>query len=310
MTRLTSTAALGALAYLIVACSGGPPTARMAAACAATNSDVFFIGGIPKSGRTTDVVEQYALPQRAWTRRAPMPTPRATAASVMHGGRLYVIGGRNESGILNVVESYDVASDTWATEAPMPSPVWNAMAAAVANKIYVFGGLVGTGDQRQTTDEVKAYDPTQRSWSTGPRMPQGKQNAAIAIFDGKIYIIGGMTGSAGLSGSSTNAVDVFDPASGRWQVAAPMSAVRTGSKAIVVDGRIYAVGGARGGEAIDTSEIYDPRANTWQPGPQLKARRTGHCVEFVAGRGLVVGGASGAETRQLIANVEELSFSR
>jgi hypothetical protein len=143
-------------------------------------------------------------------------------------------------------------------------------------------------------------------------MPQPKQNAAIAVHDGKFYIMGGMIGSAGVAGSATNTVDVFDPRSGQWNLAAPMSTARTGSKAIVVDGRIYVIGGARDGEATDASEVYDPKANTWEAAPRLQARRTGHCVEFVGGKGLVIGGSTAATTSELIliSGVEELSFTR
>jgi N-acetylneuraminic acid mutarotase len=192
----------------------------------------------------------------------------------------------------------------------MSSAVWNAMSAVALDKIYVFGGLIGTADLRQSIDEVKIYDPSQRAWMAGPRMPQRKQNAAIAVHDGKIYIMGGLNGSAGVGGSVTNTVDVFDPRGGQWEVAAPMSTPRTGSKAIVVDGRIYVVGGAQGSEATDTSEAYDPKTNTWKPGPRLQARRTAHCVEFVGGKGLVIGGSTEAATSELISGVEEVSFTR
>ncbi|GHO58445.1 hypothetical protein KSB_69200 [Ktedonobacter robiniae] len=56
-------------------------------------------------------------------------------------GRIYVIGGKLDSGELNVVEAYNVRAQTWTTLVPMPTARYGlASAAGPDGRIYVMGG--------------------------------------------------------------------------------------------------------------------------------------------------------------------------
>ena len=73
-----------------------------------------------------------------------------------------------------------------------------------------------------------------------------------------MYAVGG-AGSDG--GGNLNMVERYDPRSNRWTSLKPMSVARHGLGTCVIDGQLYAVGGAGGGQ--NEVERYDPRTDTW-----------------------------------------------
>lgn len=56
-------------------------------------------------------------------------------------GKIYAIGGENNSGVLNTVEQYDTATDAWTTKTNIKYTLKGAATASVNNKIYVIEGL-------------------------------------------------------------------------------------------------------------------------------------------------------------------------
>jgi hypothetical protein len=62
-----------------------------------------------------------SLEHNSWYIGTPLPTPRDGAFAGAIGGKIYVAGGANNSGVLNVNEIYDTITNTWTTGAPMPT---------------------------------------------------------------------------------------------------------------------------------------------------------------------------------------------
>jgi len=60
-----------------------------------------------------------------------------------------------------------------------------------------------------------------------------------------------------------------------WTTMEPMPTARSGLGVVVVNGKIYAIGGSDGNRQLDTNEMYDPATNTWiskQPMPSARSR--------------------------------------
>jgi N-acetylneuraminic acid mutarotase len=76
--------------------------------------------------------------------------------------------------------------------------------------------------------------------------------------NGKLYAVGGVRGN----GTITNAVEAYDPATDTWTTRAPMPTTRWDLAVGVVNGILYAIGGAVGG-VTNKVEAYDPATNTW-----------------------------------------------
>jgi hypothetical protein len=72
---------------------------------------------------------------------------------------------------------------------------------------------------------------------------------------------------------------VYDPDSGAWTLAAPMTAPRWFHVALgLAEGVVLVAGGHGGAAALDSAEVYDPKTDAWSPaercGPLL-GRATG-----------------------------------
>jgi hypothetical protein len=146
------------------------------------------------------VLEVYDVASNSWSTRAPMPAPRGFGGSGAADGKLYAVGGTdNSAGQYFVPHSetlaYDPSTDAWTRAASMPDKLANAASAAWDGKIYVFGGQ----DQGATGILQKAtwvYDPRADSWSAGPPLNVGRWIPAAAAGDGTVFAAGSTEGNA------------------------------------------------------------------------------------------------------------------
>jgi hypothetical protein len=70
-----------------------------------------------------------------------MPTARAFFGAVLGSdGRIYVIGGYNDSGYLSAVDAYDPSTTTWSAVAPLEIARAGLAVASVNNRILAIGG--------------------------------------------------------------------------------------------------------------------------------------------------------------------------
>jgi hypothetical protein len=120
------------------------------------------------------------------------------------------------------------------------------------------GGSNGTS----APNTVETYSSGTNSWATVASMPTVRDYLAAATGpDGRIYAIGGDTGTDGVSGDPivVNTVGAYTPAANRWATVAPMPIWRHEiADATGPDGRIYAIGGDIGGAIVlTTAEAYD-----------------------------------------------------
>jgi len=109
--------------------------------------------------------------------------------------------------------------DSWTTKAPMQQARGRLGVAVVNGKIYAIGGDIGsaygypadfiysgTGHVVGTNEE---YDPATDTWTFKAPMSTPRQYFGVAVYQNKIYCIGGYTNE---TNSVTGVNDVYDPA--------------------------------------------------------------------------------------------------
>jgi serine/threonine-protein kinase PknK len=118
-------------------------------------------------------------------------------------GRIYVMGGVNDSEWLTSVEAYDPTTKAWADVTPLLTPRSGLAAVAAGDgQIYAIGGNSGT----EVLPTVEVYNLTAKTWTPGPSMSTARESLAAAIGpDGGIYAIGGSTALSG----PTDSVEVL-----------------------------------------------------------------------------------------------------
>lgn len=129
---------------------------------------------------------------------------------------------------------------TW----PRPSPVGSAQTGEFDD---LAGGIISGSKAGESAWQVRAPMPTARG------------RLALAMVNGKLYAIGGVT-SAGVTGD----VQVYDPQTNTWNAATSKPLPVANIAAAVLDSRIYVPGGYTvTGAQTAVMEVYDPASDTW-----------------------------------------------
>src|SRR5262249_20226054 len=113
------------------------------------------------------------------------------------------------------------------------------------------------------------------TWSTTGSMSIGRFSfAAVALQNGKVLVAGGVLAD----NSTTNTVDLYDPATGTFTPVARMNAPRFGFSATrLQNGKVLVAGGGNDTVgALNTAELYDPTTGTWSVTGTMKEGRQIH----------------------------------
>jgi N-acetylneuraminic acid mutarotase len=127
------------------------------------------------------------------------------------------------------------------------------------------------------------------NWAEKARLGVMRTEAGVVTVNGRIYVMGGMAGTA----DSSPLTQEYDPATDRWRERAPMPGPLSHPGAAVLDGRIYVVGGFLKNvhlEAQTAAYEYDVAANTWRSLPPLSSPRGSIGLAALNGRIHAVGG--------------------
>ena len=208
------------------------------------------IGGKGESVLASARVDVFNPMHGTWEAASPMAAARMAAGAAVVGGKLYVMGGCNDSGILSSMEVYYPMRGTWEAAPSMLTARTNASAVAACGKVHVLGGRNDSG----ILSSMEVYDPMRGTWEAAPSMLTARSAASAAVVGGKIYILGGHN----LNGSVLSSMEVYNLASTTWQTAPSMTRSRAAASVAVVGGKIYLMGGRDASASFSSMEVYDP----------------------------------------------------
>ena len=208
------------------------------------SNDVIAIGSkLYHTGITYDCwmpnFDVWTFDGSAWAKPTTLPVSLCSRAAANVNGKLYLVGGVYPWTGYTRVDVYDPAANAWSTGTPFPHVIEDASAAAIDGKLYVVGGYSRAWNG--VSDELWRYDPSTGSWTELASMPEGVQGSRAVALNGKLHVLGGHDGA----GVPVAAHQVFDPSSGAWSLAAPMSDPRLTPVAGADAQFIYVTGGYR-----------------------------------------------------------------
>lgn len=227
-------------------------------ALATHDGKMYVIGGESVDG-VHGTVQRYSPQSRTWTRLSPKPTPVTDVQAGVIGGKVYVAGGRTESGEISaVLEVYDPQTDTWSSAAPLPTPRSRYAVAAVEGKLYLFGGWDGANHQAT----VWMFDPDMNRWHTCTPMPAARSDMSASVINTQIHLIGGQDeqGAVALH-------HVYDPSreggdQHPWQVWPPLPQAVANPASAAVLSTIYAFDSVSA-----TLFTYNVNEESWRSSP-------------------------------------------
>src|SRR5437870_10084310 len=126
---------------------------------------------------------------------------RGHTATLLQNGKILIVGGENQSGIVSQAEIFDPVSLTSTPAPAAASPRTDHTATLLPDgRVLISGGR----DQMSALDSTQIYDASVNSFSSGPSMKRSRSGqSATALADGKIPIVGG---------HATGSPELYDPA--------------------------------------------------------------------------------------------------
>jgi hypothetical protein len=126
-------------------------------------------------------------------------------------------------------------------------------------------------------------------------------HTATLLPDGRVLIAGGMQ----KNGVFEDSAELYDPASGRFEMLPRLTSRRVGHSATLLpDGKVLIAGGIAGrrleagrwtGDALASAELYDPATRSFHPAGSMTTPRTHPAaVRLADGRVLLAGGDDGS----------------
>jgi len=227
--------------------TGGPHLQGLA--MVAHDGKVIRVGGMqprnkvgdPADNHSVALVERYDPAAKKWEALAELPEARSSHDAVVLGDKLYVVGGWKMNGAGNDTKWHETAV---VLDLAKPGSKWETIkqpfqrraltAAAYQGKVYVICGMTSGGDLERT---VNIYDPATKAWTTGPVVPEPKQNGftpASAVSGDQLYLstADGKVFRLGQKGEA-------------WEEVASLKQPRFVHRLLPIDGgRVVALGGA------------------------------------------------------------------
>ncbi len=153
---------------------------------------------------------------------------------------------------------------------------------------FKYGEPYGYSYSDHSFIEFKA--PSNTYWEVDTVKLIGRTFINAEASDGKIYVLGGMKSWLGNCASE---VEIYDPHSKTVTYGSPLPNPRRSAGSVLVNGKIYLIGGSRQSIYSDEVDIYDIATDTWTSGAPLPiATETEAC--YCNGKIYVIGGYSGS----------------
>ncbi|HEY6171991.1 MAG TPA: kelch repeat-containing protein [Candidatus Kapabacteria bacterium] len=186
-----------------------------------------------------------------WSEIPKLPVVLNWPMTAQLDGKIYVFGGVDNTASKSVYV-YTPGATSWTKlSATMPKAKFGGYAAAVNGKIYIVGGMILSGTSFAANNETYEFDPVAGTFTPKAPIPAKLAFFAGAEVGGKVFVIGGATGTAATVVDS-NFIQVYDAATNTWTRSAskPPYSTRYAASA-VLNNKIYVMGGSKGNAYLD-----------------------------------------------------------
>jgi hypothetical protein len=197
-------------------------------------------------------------------------------------------------------------SSSRAPFAVLPEAVNSFGGAVLGDWLYVYSGHTGEThryDETTTTKHFRRLNLNDRAcWEELPGGP-ALQGVVLLSHHDSLYRIGGMAAQnpPGQPNDLASVADFarYDPQAKSWATLPPMPAPRSTHDAVVVNSKIYVVGGwclpgggSENGKFLDTALVFDlaRRGAQWESLPTPPFRRRALAAAAIKGKVYVIGG--------------------
>jgi N-acetylneuraminic acid mutarotase len=157
-------------------------------------------------------------------------------------------------------------------------------------KIYFVGGYDGSAK-----NTAERYDPTNNTWETIASLSVERWGVASAVLNGNLYAIGGQDSSS----ISSSSVEIYLTTANAWVNGPSLPTPVRHSTAIIINEKMYLVGGIKSGLNINQVLCFDPSSNQWSAKANMPTARHGHKLVWFENRIWAIGGHDGSHSNKV-----------
>ncbi|XP_041496414.1 kelch-like protein 13 isoform X4 [Microtus oregoni] len=174
---------------------------------------LYAVGGRNAAGELP-TVECYNPRTNEWTYVAKMNEPHYGHAGTVYGGVMYISGGITHDTFQKELMCFDTDTDKWTQKAPMTTVRGLHCMCTVGDRLYVIGGnhFRGTSDYDDVLS-CEYYSPILDQWTPIAAMLRGQSDVGVAVFQNKIYVVGGYSWN---NRCMVEIVQKYDPEKDEW----------------------------------------------------------------------------------------------
>ncbi|XP_075878234.1 kelch-like protein 13 isoform X1 [Nelusetta ayraudi] len=179
----------------------------------ALKGHLYAVGGRNAAGELA-TVECYNPRTNEWTYVAKMNEPHYGHAGTVYGGYMYISGGITHDTFQKELMCFDPDADKWTQKAPMTTVRGLHCMCTVGDRLYVIGGnhFRGTSDYDDVLS-CEYYSPALDLWTPISPMLRGQSDVGVAVFESKIYVVGGYSWN---NRCMVEIVQKYDPEKDEW----------------------------------------------------------------------------------------------
>ena len=213
-----------------------------------------------------------------WTTSNSLPANVSLSQAIVTKDRVYLLGGVTNGAYSATVYTAPINPDgtlgVWTTGSPLPTAVSYSQAIVTKNKVYLLGGYSNGSYYSTVYTAPISADGTLGEWTTGTSLPVAVASSQSVVTKDRVYLLGGYT-SSGFTSTVYTAPISADGTLGAWTTGTPLPIDLYDSQAIVIEGRVYLLGGHIDGSrssAVFTAPINpDGTLGAWTTSTSLPA---------------------------------------
>ncbi|XP_018320287.1 kelch-like protein 26 [Agrilus planipennis] len=238
------------------------------------NNELYVVGGCFNQSLQEDIHPfgfKYSPRYNKWTTMAPMQIERCRFSLNVVGNKLYAVGGVSElediTNEMSACECYDPHSDSWHNIPSLPEHKTQHAGATYEKEdlLFVSGGM----DRDIVVSTMYCYNSITSTWRTCSPMLTPRADHAMLCLKHKLYVCGGwMEESDTRARILIDSIDAYNILEDSWEVVTRIPTPRYHAGIVIVDNKIYFIGGFSNDDIFDRRDIsnidcYDVEKNVW-----------------------------------------------
>ncbi len=167
---------------------------RQYAVGTSNNGIGYVFGGVKCDGTYCNDLWEYNPLSNSWSVLAPLPDQgRSGSVHFVLNDTLYIVGGKNQQGILTEVWGYDISNNQWSQKTALPgNGIWRGTSFEYNNLGFVGLGRNNLNNQTELNTEFYQYNPATQQWNSLPNpglsprsyIGTARSNNLVSFFGG------------------------------------------------------------------------------------------------------------------------------